>query len=86
MRPGHLVQVLSGNDVLLVYQLVVGGLNVVQRNERGISVGAPCTITVDGDHSIAITISDMQVVTQGRGTAVPAHKQIADVDLVSLRQ
>ena len=54
MRPGHLLQVLSGNDVLLVNKLVVRGLNVIKRNECSISVGGPCTITVDGDHGIAI--------------------------------
>lgn len=86
VRPGHLLQVLSGNDVLLVNKLVVGGLNAIKRNERGISVGAPRTVTVDGDHGIAITISNMEIIPQRRGATVPAHQQIADVDLVPLRQ
>ena len=55
-RPGHFLQVLSGNDVLLVYKLVVGGLNIVQRNECRFSVGGSRAVTVDGDHSIVTAL------------------------------
>ena len=82
----HVLQVLSGNDVLLVHKLVVRGLHVIKRNECSISVGAPCAVTVDGDHSVATALRDIDIIPQRGGIPVPAHQQIANVDLVSLRR
>jgi hypothetical protein len=83
VRPG-LFLALSGNNVILGNQLLVGGLNVIQRDKRSIGVSSSCAIAIYRNHSIATVGGHVQIIAQRRALAIPAHQQIVDVNFVPL--